>query len=39
MFDKAIKFNQDIGKWDTTQVINMKNMFENAKNFNQDIGN
>jgi surface protein len=32
------KFNQDIGNWDVSQVINMRCMFYGNKVFNQDIG-
>ena len=31
-------FNQDIGNWDTSNVIDMNNMFNGANSFNQDIG-
>jgi len=30
-------FNQDISKWDVSNVTNMENMFYYATNFNQDI--
>ncbi|MGY8866507.1 MAG: BspA family leucine-rich repeat surface protein, partial [Methylophagaceae bacterium] len=32
-------FNGYIGNWDTSNVIDMSNMFQNATQFNQDIGN
>ena len=37
MFQFAYNFNQPIGKWDVSNVINMKNMFLFAKSFDQDI--
>ena len=37
MFYKANIFNQDISKWDVSQVIDMNKMFHAAKAFNQDI--
>lgn len=37
MFYNAVKFNQDISKWNTGAVTNMGSMFTGAKAFNQDI--
>lgn len=37
MFLYADSFNQDISKWNVSNVINMNNMFDNAKSFNQNI--
>ncbi|WP_133152565.1 BspA family leucine-rich repeat surface protein, partial [Vibrio sp. 10N.261.52.A1] len=31
--------NQDIGRWDTSNVVNMYRMFDEAKAFNQDLSN
>ena len=31
-------FNQDITNWDTSNITNMKQMFNNCKSFNQAIG-
>ena len=31
-------FNEDITKWDTSKVTNMKHMFDDAYKFNQPIG-
>ena len=38
MFSVAIKFNQNIGAWNTSQVQDMWRMFYNAMSFNQNIG-
>ena len=32
------KFNQPIGEWNTSSVLNMSQMFSNNSNFNQPIG-
>ena len=34
----AVAFNQDIGGWNTAEVLSMQDMFDGAKAFNQDIG-
>ena len=38
MFCEAFNFNQPVGEWDTSNVIDMGCMFWNAKSFNQPIG-
>ena len=39
MFYNATSFNQKIGNWNVSNVINMKSMFNKATSFNQNIGN
>ena len=36
---KHLPFNQSIGSWDTSSVVDMENMFVEASRFNQPIGN
>ena len=38
LFLDAPSFNQNIGNWDVSNVINMESMFNGASKFNQDIG-
>ena len=38
LFDSAVLFDQDIGRWDTGNVVNFQSMFRSAGDFNQDIG-
>jgi len=38
MFGNAAAFNQDIGRWDVSEVKYMRYMFVSALAFNQDIG-
>lgn len=37
MFHKCNKFNQDISRWDVSNVTNMNAMFKGCTSFNQDI--
>jgi hypothetical protein len=37
MFQGTILFNQDIGNWDVSNVVNMDAMFQQAETFNQDL--
>ena len=39
MFRSAESFNQDLGKWDVSRVVDMKMMFRGANRFNQDLSN
>jgi surface protein len=39
MFKKAIKFNQNISKWNVEKVREMNYMFKEAESFNQDLSN
>ena len=38
MFGGNKVFNQDISKWDVSNVENMRTMFVDAESFNQPIG-
>ena len=37
-FKDRTTFNEDIGRWDVSNVTDMNRIFLNAKAFNQDIG-
>ena len=37
MFEYCYVFNQDIGKWDVSNVTDMGRIFKEAVNFKQDI--
>jgi surface protein len=37
MFNGATSFNQDLSKWDVSQVTYMTKMFHRAHSFNQDL--
>ena len=37
MFQSATAFNQDIGNWNTSNVVAMSNTFHSADAFNQDL--
>ena len=38
MFYNAAKFNQPIGSWNTSEVMDMSYMFDGASYFDQPIG-
>ena len=38
MFRSATSFNQPLGNWDVSSVINMNGMFRDATSFDQDLG-
>ena len=38
MFYEANKFNQSIRNWNTSNVNDIRNMFDGASSFNQLIG-
>jgi hypothetical protein len=37
MFTEAKKFDQPIGHWNVSNVVDMEGMFQNAALFNQDL--
>ena len=37
LFEKKLLFNQNIGSWDTSNVINMEKMFNLAESFNETL--
>ena len=37
LFEYAVAFDQDIGKWHVSKVTAMRGMFQYASTFNQDI--
>ncbi|ATZ16808.1 hypothetical protein ELUMI_v1c00800 [Williamsoniiplasma luminosum] len=37
LFEGATKFNQDISKWETQNIVNMASMFRYADAFNQNL--
>ena len=39
MFRDSISFNQNIGNWNTKNVVTMESMFEGASTFNHDLSN
>ncbi len=36
---KKLEYNASIGNWDTSNIVDMGEMFHDATNFNQNIGN
>lgn len=38
MFDNCNLFNQDIGIWNTSNIVSLEGTFRNASNFNKPIG-
>ena len=38
-FNGREDFNEDISKWNVSNVTNMKNMFDGCKKFNQPLNN